>query len=55
MRALILRRVGLIEIGGGGPLLITSGGAATVRLQGFSRNGHPHVVLIRHLIVLRQM
>ena len=47
MRALILRRVGLIEIGGGGPLLIgPPGGAGTVRLQGFlSRNGHPHVLL----------
>ena len=47
MRALILRRVGLIEIGGGGPLLIgPPGGADMVRLQGFlSRNGHPHSVL----------
>jgi thioredoxin reductase (NADPH) len=47
MRALILRRVGLIEIGGGGPLLIgPPGGASMVRLQGFlSRNGHPHSVL----------
>jgi thioredoxin reductase (NADPH) len=43
MRALILRRVGLIEIGGGGPLLIGPPGTADmVRLQGFlSRNGHP--------------
>ncbi len=47
MRALILRRVGLIETGGGGPLLIgPPGGADMVRLQGFlSRNGHPHLVL----------
>jgi thioredoxin reductase (NADPH) len=47
MRALILRRVGLIEIGGGGPLLIGSpSGANMVRLQGFlSRNSHPHLVL----------
>ena len=47
MRALILRRMGLIEIGGGGPLLIgPPSGAAMVRLQGFlSRNGHPYVVL----------
>ncbi|PTR17551.1 thioredoxin reductase (NADPH) [Nitrosospira sp. Nsp2] len=47
MRALILRRVGLIEIGGGGPLLIGSpDGAGMVRLQEFlSRNGHPYVVL----------
>ena len=44
MRALILRRVALIENGVGGPVLI---GAATsaevVRLQGFlARNGYPH-------------
>jgi thioredoxin reductase (NADPH) len=44
MRALILRRVALIEDGAGGPVLI---GAATsaevVRLQGFlARNGYPH-------------
>jgi thioredoxin reductase (NADPH) len=47
MRALILRRVGLIEAGAGGPLLI---GAASshdvVRLASFlSRNGIPHLVL----------
>jgi thioredoxin reductase (NADPH) len=47
MRALILRRMGLVEIGGGGPLLIgPPGGANMVRLQGFlSRNSHPYVVL----------
>ena len=47
MRALILRRMGLIETGGGGPLLIgPPGGAGMVRLQGFlSRNGHPHLAL----------
>ncbi|WP_245728009.1 FAD-dependent oxidoreductase [Nitrosovibrio tenuis] len=47
MRALILRRMGLIETGGGGPLLIgPPGTAGMVRLQGFlSRNGHPHLVL----------
>jgi thioredoxin reductase (NADPH) len=47
MRALILRRMGLIETGAGGPILIGSpGGADMVRLRGFlSRNGHPHLVL----------
>ncbi len=47
MRALILRRMGLIEIGGGGPILIGSPGTADmVRLQGFlSRNAHPHLML----------
>jgi thioredoxin reductase (NADPH) len=45
MRALILRRVGLIESGGGGPIII---GAASdkdvLRLTNFmSRNAHPHV------------
>jgi thioredoxin reductase (NADPH) len=47
MRALILRRVGLIETGAGGPVLIgVPGSADLVRLQGFlSRNGHPHTVL----------
>ena len=47
MRALILRRMGLIETGAGGPLLIgPPDGADMVRLQGFlSRNGHPHLVL----------
>ena len=47
MRALILRRVRLIETGAGGPVLV---GAAslpdTVRLVGFlTRNGQPHTVL----------
>lgn len=43
MRALILRRVGLIEAGAGGPVIIGPAGDADVlRLQGFlSRNGHP--------------
>ncbi len=47
MRALILRRMALIETGGGGPLLIGApGGAGMVRLQGFlSRNSHPHLAL----------
>jgi len=47
MRALILRRMGLIETGTGGPLLIgaaTSG--AVVRLRGFlTRNAVPHLLL----------
>src|ERR1700680_2087632 len=44
MRALILRRVGLLETGAGGPVIV--GGAAdgaVLRLEGFlRRNGHPH-------------
>src|SRR5829696_7093247 len=44
MRALILRRVGLIETGAGGPIIIGRAGSGDVlRLAGFlSRNGHPH-------------
>jgi len=47
MRALILRRVGLIESGGGGPIIIgRRGNGDVLRLQGFlSRNGHPHQTL----------
>jgi thioredoxin reductase (NADPH) len=47
MRALILRRVGLIETGAGGPVLIGSPkNADMVRLQGFlTRNGYPHHVV----------
>jgi thioredoxin reductase (NADPH) len=47
MRALILRRVGLIETGAGGPILIGAPGTADMlRLQGFlSRNGHPFSVM----------
>jgi thioredoxin reductase (NADPH) len=47
MRALILRRVGLIEAGASGPVLVGSPGiGGIVRLQGFlSRNGQPHHVL----------
>ncbi|HYI41114.1 MAG TPA: FAD-dependent oxidoreductase [Allosphingosinicella sp.] len=47
MRALILRRVGLIEAGAGGPIIVGRGGDGEVlRLQGFlSRNGHPHQLL----------
>ena len=44
MRALILRRVGLLETGAGGPVIV--GGAAhadVLRLEGFlAHNGHPH-------------
>jgi thioredoxin reductase (NADPH) len=47
MRALILRRVGLIETGAGGPVIV--GGADNgdvLRLEGFlARNGHPHQLL----------
>ena len=44
MRALILRRVGLLETGAGGPVIIGSAANSDVlRLEGFlSRNGHPH-------------
>ncbi len=47
MRAFILRRVGLIEEGGAGPVLVGRPDAADlVRLQGFlARNGHPCTVL----------
>jgi thioredoxin reductase (NADPH) len=47
MRALILRRVGLIERGAGGPIIVgKSNDRRLVSLQGFlSRNGHPHTVL----------
>jgi thioredoxin reductase (NADPH) len=47
MRALILRRVSLIQGGAGGPVLIgPSNSAGVVRLQGFlARNGIPHQLL----------
>ena len=47
MRALILRRVGLIEAGAGGPVIVGHAASGDVlRLQGFlSRNGHPHQTL----------
>ena len=47
MRALILRRVSLVESGGGGPVIIGPGwDADTVRLAGFlTRASHPHHVL----------
>jgi thioredoxin reductase (NADPH) len=44
MRALILRRVALLETGAGGPIIVGSAGNTDVlRLEGFlTRNGHPH-------------
>ena len=47
MRALILRRVGLLESGASGPIIIGHADQADVlRLQGFlARNGQPHRVL----------
>jgi thioredoxin reductase (NADPH) len=47
MRALILRRVGLIETGAGGPVIVGHADSGDVlRLQSFlSRNGHPHQTL----------
>jgi thioredoxin reductase (NADPH) len=47
MRALILRRVGLIETGAGGPVIVGDAGSSDVmRLTNFlRRNGHPHLQL----------
>jgi thioredoxin reductase (NADPH) len=47
MRALILRRVNLIQAGAGGPVLIgPSNSSGVIRLQGFlTRNGFPHHLL----------
>jgi len=47
MRALILRRVGLLEIGAGGPIIVgRAENGDVLRLQGFlRRNGHPHQLL----------
>jgi thioredoxin reductase (NADPH) len=44
MRALILRRMGLLETGAGGPIIVGEEGQADVlRLENFlRRNGHPH-------------
>jgi thioredoxin reductase (NADPH) len=44
MRALILRRVGLLERGAGGPVIVgPAGNGDVLRLEGFlARNGHPH-------------
>src|SRR6516164_512949 len=47
MRALILRRIGLMETGAGGPVIVGRADSGDVlRLQGFLRsNAHPHVRL----------
>ena len=47
MRALILRRVGLLETGAGGPVIVgRRGNGDVLRLEGFlRRNGHPRQVL----------
>ena len=47
MRALILRRVGLIETGGGGPVIVgPADNSDVLRLENFlGRNGHPHLRL----------
>ncbi len=44
MRALILRRVGLLQTGGGGPVIVgRAENRDVLRLEGFlARNGHPH-------------
>jgi thioredoxin reductase (NADPH) len=47
MRALILRRVGLLETGAGGPVIVgRPENGDVLRLEGFlRRNGHPHLRL----------
>ena len=47
MRALILRRMGLLEAGAGGPIIVgRAENADVLRLQGFlRRNGHPHQLI----------
>jgi thioredoxin reductase (NADPH) len=47
MRALILRRVGLLETGAGGPVIVGSeSNVDVIRLGAFlRRNGHPHTIL----------
>ena len=47
MRALILRRVGLLEIGAGGPIIVgRAENGDVLRLESFLRqNGHPHRLL----------
>lgn len=50
MRALILRRVALIQSGGSGPVLVGAAGIpGMIRLQGFlAANGHPYIALHPH-------
>jgi len=46
MRAIILRRVGLLETGAGGPILVGDASSGMARLANFLlRNGVPHVLL----------
>ncbi|MEI9992175.1 MAG: FAD-dependent oxidoreductase [Rhizomicrobium sp.] len=47
MRALILRRVGLLESGAGGPVIVgREGNVDVIRLAAFlARNGHPYTIL----------
>jgi thioredoxin reductase (NADPH) len=47
MRALILRRVGLLETGAGGPVIVgRPENSDVLRLKGFlTRNGNPHLQL----------
>ena len=47
MRAFILRRVGLLETGGGGPVIVgRAGNGDVLRLENFlRRNGYPHLSL----------
>jgi thioredoxin reductase (NADPH) len=47
MRALILRRVALLETGAGGPVIVgRPSNGDVLRLEGFlRRNGHPHLLL----------
>jgi thioredoxin reductase (NADPH) len=61
MRALILRRVGLLETGAGGPVIVgRADNGDVLRLEGFlSRKGHPQVrgepSALRHLRSLRDL
>jgi thioredoxin reductase (NADPH) len=48
MRAIILRRVGLLETGAGGPILVGDASSGMAQLANFLlRNGVPHVLLDR--------